>query len=111
MGLRRIGTSVAAATSLVAAAGVGYVVGTGSGSDDRPPAAPPIALANADLTTPASCDDLLDSYVDRALEEVGPYGWGGSGPIVMFDAQAGSEASSAHGVGQRCARSRRPRGR
>lgn len=95
MGLRRIGTSVAAATSLVAAAGVGYVVGTGSGSQDRPPADPPIALANADLTTPASCDDLLDSYVERALEEVGPYGWGGSGPIVMFDAQAGSEEASS----------------
>ncbi|CUR57493.1 exported hypothetical protein [metagenome] len=93
MGLRRIGTSVAAATSLVAAAGVGYVVGTGSGSVDGPPADPPIVLANADLTTPGSCDDLLDSYVDRALEEVGPYGWGG-GPIVMFDAQAGSEASA-----------------
>jgi hypothetical protein len=93
MGLRRIGTSVAAATSLVAAAGVGYVVGTGSGPEDGPPADPPIALANADLTTPGSCDDLLDSYVDRALEEVGPYGWAG-GPIVMFDAQAGSEASA-----------------
>ncbi|MDR7252174.1 hypothetical protein J2X46_001150 [Nocardioides sp. BE266] len=93
MGLRRVGTSVAAATSLVAAAGVGYVVGTGRGSEDGPPTSPPIALANADLTRAASCDDLLDSYIDRALDQVGPYGWGG-GPIVMFDAQAGSEASS-----------------
>ncbi|WP_374457775.1 beta-propeller domain-containing protein [Nocardioides sp.] len=93
MGLRRIGTSVAAVTSLVAAAGVGYVVGTSGGPDDGPPSSPPIALANADLTTPATCEDLLDSYVDRALEQVGPYGWGG-GPIVTFDAQAGSEASS-----------------
>lgn len=94
MGLRRIGTSIAAATGLVAAAGAGYVVGTGRGPDDGRPSSPPIVLANADLTTPASCDDLLASYVDRALDEVGPYGWGGGGPIVMFDAQAGSEASS-----------------
>lgn len=93
MGLRRIGTSVAAAAGLVAAAGAGYVVGTGQGPDDGPPTAPPIALANADLTTPGSCGELLDSYVDRALEVVGPYGWGG-GPIVMFDAQSSTETGS-----------------
>ncbi len=55
------------------------------------PAGPPIALANADLAPAASCDALLDSYVDRAIDQVGPYGWGG-GPIVMFSSDAGSEA-------------------
>jgi hypothetical protein len=94
MGLRRIGTSVAAVTGLVAAAGVGYAVGSGSGPDGGPPVDPPLVLANADPTTPASCEDLLDSYVDRALDLVGAYGWGG-GPIVAFDAgSAGSEASA-----------------
>ena len=68
---------------------MGYALGADGSSRDVPPTSPPIALANADLTVTASCDDLLDSYVDRALEQVGPYGWGGGG-IVMFDAQASS---------------------
>jgi len=85
MSMRRITTSVAAATSLAAAVGVGYALG--SDPDDVPPSSPPIALANADLSVAESCDALLDSYVDRALEQVGPYGWGDGG-IVMFDAQA-----------------------
>src|SRR5215207_101023 len=76
MSLRRITTSVAAATSLAAAVGVGYALGSDP-DDDVPPSSPPISLANADLTVAASCDALLDSYVDRALERVGPYGWGG----------------------------------
>lgn len=87
MSLRRITTGVAAATSLAVAVGVGYTLGSGRDPDDVPPSDPPLALANADLSLAASCDDLLASYVDRALEQVGPYGWGG-GPIVMFDAQA-----------------------
>lgn len=87
MSLRRITTGVAAATSLAVAVGVGYTLGSGRDPDDVPPSDPPISLANADLSLAASCDDLLASYVDRALEQVGPYGWGG-GPIVMFDAQA-----------------------
>src|SRR5829696_6617772 len=93
MSLRRIATSVAAVTSLAAAVGVGYVLGTDAGSGRTDPADPPIALANADLTTAPDCDALLASYIDRAVDQVGPYGWGG-GPIVMFDAQAGSEAGS-----------------
>jgi hypothetical protein len=96
---RRITTGVAAATSLAAAVGVGYAFGT-SGTTDAPPSSPPIALANADLTVAPDCDALLDSYVERALDRVGPYGWGGGG-IVMFDdsvagadSAAGAEASS-----------------
>lgn len=90
MSLRRITTTVAATATLAAAVGVGYALGTDS-SPDLPPGSPPIALANADLAVAASCDDLLESYVDRALEQVGPYGWGGG--IVAFDA-GGADASS-----------------
>jgi hypothetical protein len=95
MGLRRIGTSVAAATTLAAAVGVGYVLGDDGGPEAGPPSTPPggFVLANADLTRPASCDALLDSYIDRALEQVGPYGWGG-GPIIMFGA-ASEDAAAA----------------
>ena len=85
--LRRIATSVAAVTSLAAAAGVGYAVGSGP-APDGPPASPPIALANADLTLAASCEELLDSYVERALDEVGPYGWG---DIIAYS-EAGADA-------------------
>ncbi len=94
MGLRRITTGVAAVTSLAAAVGVGYAIGhgPGSGAGNLPPTAPPISLANADLSIATSCDDLLDSYVERALEQVGPYGWGSG--LVMFDSMGGAEASS-----------------
>ncbi len=93
MSLRRITTTVAATTTLAAAVGVGYALGTDSTSRDLPPSSPPIALANSDLTVAASCDELLDSYIQRGLEHVGPYGWG-SGGIVMFDAGGAAESSS-----------------
>ena len=93
MSLRSITTTVAAATTLAAAVGVGYALGNDPGPADPPRTAPPLALANADLTVAGSCDDLLDTYVQRGLEQVGPYGWGGGG-IVMFDAGSGAEASS-----------------
>ena len=91
MSMRRITTGVAALTSLAAAVGVGYALGQGSGPVGAPPTSPPIALANADLAVASSCEDLLDSYIDRALEEVGPYGWGGG--VVMYDALGGPMAS------------------
>ncbi|WP_165356953.1 beta-propeller domain-containing protein [Nocardioides zhouii] len=91
-------TTVAAATTLAAAVGVGYALGNDPGSRNVPPTAPPIALANADLTVAGSCDDLLDSYVERALEQVGPYGWGGGG-IVMFGSQSDAESPSASAAG------------
>jgi Beta propeller domain len=92
MSVRTFATGFVATTALAAAAGTGYLLGHESGSP--PVDAPPIALANADLAVAASCDDLLDSYVDRGLEQVGPYGWG-SGEIVMFDAGADASSPSA----------------
>lgn len=80
MHLRRTTASVAAVTTLTvagltAAAGAGYLLGSrpAPGPD---PVQPRLALANADLGAPADCEALLDSYVDRALGEMGPYGWG-----------------------------------
>ncbi|NPD03875.1 hypothetical protein HN031_04145 [Nocardioides sp. zg-1308] len=99
MSLRTITTGIAAVATLTAAAGVGYVVGTGSDGDDRPPTGPPIALANADLVATASCEELLDSYVDRALGQVGPYGWGGDLPVfAMESGDAGSSDAMSSGV-------------
>jgi hypothetical protein len=89
-------------TSLAAAVGVGYALGRDPDGGGRPPVAPPIALANADLTAVASCDDLLDSYVDRALEAVGPYGWGGD---VVHDVMSGADAGSAAAPSSEAARS------
>ncbi len=91
MSLRRITTGVAVVTSLAAAVGVGYVLG----SEPRrggPPTSPPIALANADLTVAASCDALLGSYIERALEDVGPYGWGDT---VAYSESAGAGDASS----------------
>ena len=95
MSLRRFTTSVAVVTSLAAAVGVGYVLGS-DGPGGRPPSSPPISLVNADLAVAASCDALLESYIERALEEVGPYGWGGT---VMYDAGAGSDVLSSAAEG------------
>lgn len=97
MSLRRITTGIAAATSLAVAVGVGYALGSDPGLDE-PPTSPPISLANADLSLAASCDDLLGSYVDRALGQVGPYGWGGDA-IVMFGAQSSDAGVTASGAG------------
>lgn len=88
---RRITTSIAAVTTLAAAVGVGYALGQDEGSRTRPPSAE-ISLANADLAPASSCDHLLASYVDRALDLVGPYGWGSG--MVMFDPQSDAELSA-----------------
>lgn len=101
--VRSLVTGATVVTSLAAAVGVGYALGHDPDDGGRPPASPPIALANADLTAVTSCDELLDSYVDRALEAVGPYGWGGSG-AVAFSA-GGADAGIADSPASEAARS------
>ena len=94
----KIRTALVSATTLAVVAGAGVGVGLTIGNGDDGPASPPdvpgsFVLANADLTATTDCDALLDSFVERGLERVGPYGWDFGG-VVMFDAQAGSEASA-----------------
>lgn len=38
-----------------------------------------------ELEAAASCDELLDHYVDRALDLVGPYGWNTYYPMALED--------------------------
>jgi hypothetical protein len=100
--VRRLVTGATVVTSLAAAVGVGYALGRDT-EGGGPPASPPIALANADLTVAAGCDALLDSYVDRALEAVGAYGWGGD---VVYDVMtSGDAAGSASAPSSEAARS------
>nr|WP_300047210.1 beta-propeller domain-containing protein [uncultured Nocardioides sp.] len=100
--VRNLVTGATVAASLAAAVGVGYALGNDPDGDGRPPGSPPIALANADLAVAAGCDELLDSYVDRALESVGPYGWGGD---VMYDVMTSGDAGSAAAPSSEAARS------
>ncbi len=78
---RTAGTAFAAIAALGGSFAAGIAV-AGDGSPEpgsrRTLAAPvdqPFTFANADLTPAASCDELLDWYVERGLERVGPYGW------------------------------------
>ena len=92
-----IRTAIVSATTLSVVAGAGVGVGfVLAGSDGPASTTPPpggsFVLANADLEAATDCDALLDSYVERGLDRVGPYGWDFGG-IVMFDA-GGAEASS-----------------
>ncbi|HSF35034.1 MAG TPA: beta-propeller domain-containing protein [Nocardioides sp.] len=98
---RSLVTGATVVTSLAAAVGLGYVLGD-EPDGGRPPASPPIALANADLLAVSSCEELLDSYVDRALEAVGPYGWGGP---VVYDVMTSSDAGAASAPTSEAARS------
>ncbi|WP_110240890.1 beta-propeller domain-containing protein [Nocardioides gilvus] len=71
------------AATLVTALGV-LVAGVHLGADDPDTVGPsqgsdPFRLASAALAPTASCDALLDSYQERALELVGPWGWQGGG--------------------------------
>lgn len=97
----KIRTAIASATAVALAAGVGIGVGYALGQEDddlrtRPgrPAPDTFVLANSSLKLATDCDSLLDSYVDRGLDLVTAYGWGGGG-IVMFDAQMDSASGAA----------------
>ncbi len=93
--------------SVTALAGVGaaFVAGTSYGGSEDPRAgwtggtgtdASPVAFTGSDLTLPESCDDLLASYVERGLDLVGPYGWGGD-PNVVYDFADGVVPEAAAG--------------
>jgi len=80
----RTGLAVAGVAALGASFLLGVVAAGGAGTTvappigigpTNPPATPPVQLTDAALTAPSSCEDLLDSYVRRGVERVGPYGW------------------------------------
>ena len=92
MGLRTVSTAIVASTSLVVAVGAGFALGRADEPRDVSTRDPQLALANADLTSAASCADLLQSYVDRGLDLVGPYGWSFGGGVVYDEMFTGSSA-------------------
>lgn len=85
----------------------GVLVGQGDPSPApraTPPTQPteqhPFRLANADLAPTDTCEDLLASYQERALELVGPWGWEGGWPFPLaqtevFAARASGDAAAA----------------
>ena len=98
MGLRRTLTTVGIATTgLAVAVGAGFALGRGTGAEPPPPSPPRIALANADLATATSCDDLLASYVERGLDRVGPYGWDFGGVVFADDLAGAAEGDAMSG--------------
>ena len=103
----RAGLAAAAVTALAASFLAGMAVAGGPTAapppgtgPDGPSVAAPIRLANADLRLPGSCDALLESYVERGVERVGPWGWDGpqihygmEGDIATTDESVAGSAS------------------
>ncbi|MFC5731047.1 MULTISPECIES: beta-propeller domain-containing protein [Nocardioides] len=72
--------TAAAVTGLAASFVVGTLVGSDGGGSRTPPGAQPLpsnVAFQGDLEAAESCEELLASYVDRAIGLVGPWGWGG----------------------------------
>ncbi|QIK74409.1 beta-propeller domain-containing protein [Nocardioides piscis] len=101
----RIRTALASATVAVVAAGGGVAVGATLEDDDRL-AAPAsrsvatdrVAVSNASLRPAQDCDALLGSYVERGLDLVTAYGWGG-GPIYTLDTTGGATMAAERATG------------
>lgn len=66
-------TIVAATAGLVGAFAAGTAIA--GDDDDLDGRVTPIAFTGDAITLAASCDDLLDWYVARGVQRVGPYGW------------------------------------
>lgn len=104
-------TAIGAVAALAATFTAGVVVG---GSDDSPrdgqrpgqravaAGGEPIAVtyANADLTSPESCDDLLDWYVERGVDRVTAWGWDSPVYYALEGAPATSVGGALDGVTQ-----------
>lgn len=96
-------------TAVVACAGLGgaYVLGvaTGGGNTGSPgtPGAParttPVAAVNTSLSGPLTsakdCEEARGWYVERAIDQVGPYGWDGGGRIYAEDSAAMDSVAGA----------------
>ena len=84
-------TRTLVALTAVVGLGAAFVAGTSFGGSDHPRTGGargtgtgvlPAAYSGSDLTLAESCEDLLAWYVERGLDLVGPYGWGGNPDIV-----------------------------
>ncbi len=97
--LARTGLAVAAVGALGAAFAAGVSFGSQTpvaGPDSRPPiGSTDIRLVNADLRPAASCDELLQWYVDHGVERVTPYGWDYMRIYTMADSAGSPEAPQA----------------
>ncbi len=100
--VRRSVTLLGVSAGLVGAfaAGTAFTGGDDPGADARSGPPPrsgtgpsPVAFADGGLSLAESCDDLLDWYVARGIDRVGPWGWDhgyGHGDVVMSMEDAGS---------------------
>ena len=83
-----VAVTALALAGLVGSLGTAAVLGHGEQAPGRILAAPRNAPVDPvpDLTAPgalapaASCEELVDHYVENLVEEVTPWGWGGGGP-------------------------------
>jgi hypothetical protein len=110
MPIRRTVTRSLVSIGVAAGLGVAFVAGTsyggpgGSGPEPLPEAgsqtggqtgggdARPAAYAESTgsgLTVPGSCDQLLQSYIERGVDLVGAYGWNGYSQIYDYGSVAG----------------------
>ena len=99
--VRRSVTVLGATAGLVGA----FVAGTAVTGGHDPGVAPrtgplargtdasPVAFTGSDLSLAESCDDLLDWYVARGVDRVGPWGWdyGYGGDVVAFERRDGMD--------------------
>jgi hypothetical protein len=104
--VRRSVTVVGVAAGLVGAfvAGSAVTGGDDPGTDGRQPPrgdtdASPVAFTGSDLSLADSCDDLLDWYVARGVDRVGPWGWDYGYGIAVEDgvlamSSAGADTSA-----------------
>ena len=101
---RRSLTLGAALVALIGVFAVGVQIGGRNDARTMPlpvdPIDRPFRLANAALSPAVSCDALLDSYQERALALVGPWGWQGNGwyaQELSADMEVSSRAPMAAG--------------
>ena len=94
---RTVIMAVSGVAALATAFGAGLLVAADGREVTSPPRdrTPPFQLVNADLSTAESCDDLLDSYIQRAIDQVGPWGWGMGGDVVYSARESDMSSSKA----------------
>ncbi|THV09260.1 hypothetical protein E9934_16975 [Nocardioides caeni] len=102
--------TAAAATALVGAFVTGTLVagGDGPGGDGGPGSGdlPQRVAFQADLAPAKSCDDLLETYVERALPLVSAWGWGNgvydrlhlTGDVFLRDLATAAQSEAADGT-------------